>query len=95
MGLSSQIDTITSICSVQRTLKENPGTGFWGLMTPTIFSQPDTFADEGRKYYMGPSEEVFFVTASPGRSWGELENMSALISAADLSRGPGASLEQL
>lgn len=64
-------------------------------MTPTIFSQPDTFADEGRKYYMGPSEEVFFVTASPGRSWGELENMSALISAADLSRGPGASLEQV
>lgn len=59
MGLSSKIDTITSICSVQTTLKENPGTGFGGLMTPTIFSQPDTFADEGRKYYMGPSEEGF------------------------------------
>lgn len=28
-------------------------------MTPTIFSQPDTFEDEGRKYYMGPSEDGF------------------------------------
>lgn len=55
-------------------------------MTPTIFPQPDTFADEGRKYYMEPSKDGFFFgTASPGRSWGEFENMSVPISAADVT----------
>lgn len=64
-------------------------------MTPTIFSHPDSFAGEGRKYYMGLFEDgffSFFETVSPGRSWGEFENMSALISAADISGVQGTAL---
>lgn len=84
MAPSPPADTITAICSVQRTLKENPATGFGGLMTPTIFSQPDTFADEGRKYCMGPCEEAFLWTSFCRSLLRAVGNTSALISAADL-----------
>lgn len=41
---------------------------FFGLMTPTIFSHPDSFAGEGRKYYMGPFEDGFSFWNSFSRS---------------------------